>query len=121
MYSRNYKKTMLRLIRNKGPKETINTLIVAEKARINHQDIEELLLRYQRSNPEDAARSITEVTNPNQEKHEGLRVFVIQTRIALMLANSYGSETYQALKTFMDRQGYKTQTGPLCAVPGQED
>lgn len=26
-----------------------------------------------------------------------------------MVANSYGLETYQTLKTFMDRQGYKTQ------------
>jgi len=111
---------MLKLVRDKGPKETINTLIVAEKARINHQDIEELLLKYQRNYPEDAAKSITEVTNPNQEKHEGLRVFVIQTRIALMLANSYGFEAYHALKTFMDRQGYKTQTAPLYAV-SEED
>ncbi len=112
---------MLRLIRDKGPKETINTLIVAEKARINHQDIEELLLKYQRNYPEDAAKSITEVTNPNQEKHEGLRVFVIQTRIALMLANCYGAETYQALKAFMERQGYQTQFNPLQAVTEQED
>ena len=100
---------MLRLIPSKGLKKTINTLTVAEKARINHQDIEELLLRYQRNCPEDAARNITEVTNLNQQKHEGLRVFVIQTWIALMLANSYGLETYQTLKTFMERQGYKTQ------------
>ncbi|MXS80852.1 hypothetical protein SAMN05216317_1109 [Nitrosomonas eutropha] len=112
---------MLKLIRDKGPKETINTLIVAEKARINHQDIEELLLKYQRSYPEDATRSITEVTNPTQEKHEGLRVFVIQTRIALMLANSYGLEAYQTLKTFMERQGYKTQPDSMSVVTEQKD
>lgn len=113
---------MLRLIRDKGPKETINTLIVAEKAKINHQDIEELLLKYQRSYPEDATRSIREVTNPNQEKHEGLRVFVIETRLALMLANFYGLEAYQALKTFMDRQGYKIQADPnLNNIPTPED
>lgn len=112
---------MLRLIPSKGLKKTINTLTVAEKARINHQDIEELLLRYQRSCPEDAARNITEVTNLNQEKHEGLRVFMIQTWIALMVANSYGLETYQTLKTFMDRQGYKTQLDSAYTVTEQKD
>jgi hypothetical protein len=113
---------MLKLVRDNGPKETINTLIVAEKAKINHQDIEELLLKYQRGYPEDAAKSITEVTNPSQEKHEGLRVFVIQTWLALMLANFYGLEAYQALKTFMDRQGYKIKTDPsMNNIPGSED
>lgn len=112
---------MLRLIPSKGLKKTINTLTVAKKARINHQDIEELLLRYQRNCPEDAARNITEVTNLNQEKHEGLRVFVIQTWIALIVANSYGLETYQTLKTFMDRQGYKMQLDSAHTVTERKD
>ncbi|WP_292965743.1 hypothetical protein [Nitrosomonas sp.] len=102
-------------------KKTINTLTVAEKAKINHQDIEEQLLRYQRNCPEDAARNITEVTNPSQEKHDGLRVFVIQTWIALMLASSYGTETYQTLKMYMERQGYKTQPDPKSAATEQKD
>lgn len=112
---------MLRLIPSKGLKKTINTPTVAEKARINHQDIEELLLRYQRNRPEDAARNITEVINLNQEKHEGLRVFMIQTWIALMVANSYGLGTYQTLKTFMDRQGYKTQLDSAYTVTEWKD
>ena len=112
---------MLRLIPNKGLKKTINTLTVAEKAKINHQDIEEQLLRYQRNCPEDAAGNMTEITNPDQDKHEGLRVFLVQTWIALTLANSYGVETYQTLKTYMDRQGYKTQFDSEQKITGLED
>lgn len=112
---------MLRLIPNNGLKNTINTLTVAEKARINHQDIEELLLRYQRIHAEDATGNIVEVTNPHQEKHEGLRVFVIQTWIALMVAKSHGPEAYQTLKNFMDRQGYKTKLDSIHAVAEQKD
>ncbi|MBV6389422.1 MAG: hypothetical protein JNIBNLAF_01049 [Nitrosomonas europaea] len=38
-----------------------------------------------------------------------------------MVANSYGLETYQTLKTFMDRQGYKTQLDSAYTVTEQED
>lgn len=36
-----------------------------------------------------------------------------------MLASSYGTETYQTLKTYMDRQGYKTQSDPVRTTPEQ--
>lgn len=38
-----------------------------------------------------------------------------------MLANSYGLEAYQTLKTFMERQGYKTQPDSMSVVTEQKD